>query len=109
MAVKKNPPAKNASAAPKTPGKPRNAKNVIPIGDKSISVYASPRVSKALDEVTEDMTLYHGVRFTQILEAVYKQGQKDGARSVFGELEKKIKETQKAIPHRNPGQPKKSK
>lgn len=55
------------------------------------------------------MTLYHGVRFAQILEAVYTQGQKDGARNVFGELDKKIKEAQKVIPHRNPGQPRKSK
>jgi len=51
-------------------------------------------VSKALDEVTEDMTLYHGVRLGQVIEAVYKQGQKDGAK--------------KAVPHRNPGQPKKN-
>jgi len=100
---------KNPPAAPKMPGKPRNKKNVIPVGDKSIDVYASPRISKALEEVTRDMTLYHGVRFAQILEAVYHQGQKDGARNAFGELDKKIKEAQKAIPHRNPGQPKKPK
>lgn len=108
MAVKKK-AVKKAPAAPKAPGKPRNKKNVIPVGDKNISVYASPRISKALDEVTEDMTLYRGVRLAQILEAVYNQGQKDGARNAFGELEKKMKEAQKAIPHRNPGQPKKSK
>lgn len=108
MATKKN-GGKNPPAAPKKPGAPRNIKNVIPVGDKNIDVYASPRISKALEEVTQDMTLYHGVRFAQILEAVYHQGQKDGARNVFGELDKKMKEAQKAIPHRNPGQPKKPK
>ncbi|WP_130617423.1 hypothetical protein [Dyella amyloliquefaciens] len=102
-------PAKKAADAHKEKGAPRNKKNLIPIGDKDIPVYATPRVSKALDELTEDMTLYHGVRFIQVIEAVYKQGQKDGARNAFGELEKKIKEAQKAIPHRNPGQPKKQK
>lgn len=112
--VKKKAPAKHAAgtgvpAVPKPKGKPRNAKNVIPVGDKNIAVYASPRVAKAMDEITEDMTLYHGVRFTQILEAVYNQGKKDGARNVFGEWEKQMKMLQKSIPHRNPGQPKKSK
>ncbi len=34
----------------KPKGKPRNVKNVIPIGDKEVSVYASPKVSKALEE-----------------------------------------------------------
>jgi len=100
---------KRAIGATKAPGKPRNKKNVIPVGDKHIDVYATPRISKALDEITEDMTLYHGVRFAQILEAVYHQGEKDGARRAFGELDRKMKEAQKAIPHRNPGQPKKTK
>lgn len=93
----------------KAPGKTRNVKNIIPAGDKSISVYASPRISKALHEVTEEMTLYNGVRFAQILEAVYAQGQKDGARNVFELLDKKVKEAQKTIPYRNPGQPRKPK
>ncbi len=107
MATKKK--AKKAPAIAKPPGKTRNVNNKIPVGDKNISVYASPRITKALEEVTADMNLYHGVRFAQILEAVYTQGQKDGARSAFEELDKKVKEAQKAIPHRNPGQPKKPK
>ncbi len=104
--------AAQAAAAPTTPavkGKARNKKNIIPIQNGAVAVYASPRISKALDEITEDMTLYHGVRFTQILEAVYTQGKKDGARSAFDELDKKIKEAQKAIPHKNPGKPRKAK
>ena len=108
-ATKKAAPAPAAPAAPAVKGKARNKKNLIPIQNGAVAVYASPRISKALDEVTEDMTLYHGVRFTQILEAVYTQGKKDGARSAFEELDKKVKEAQKAIPHKNPGKPKKAK
>lgn len=95
-----NPPSK-----PK--GKPRQVKNVIPLGTQEVAVYATPKVSKALDEVTEDMTLYHGVRLAQVLEAVYLQGQKDGARKAIGTLEDALAEAKTGIPHRNPGKPKK--
>ena len=67
----------------KPKGKPRNVKNVIPIGDKEVSVYASPKVSKALEEITNDMSLYHGVRLAQVMEALYEQGKKDGARNAI--------------------------
>jgi hypothetical protein len=98
-----------AKSKKKPAGAARNVKNMIPLGSKDIAVYASPRISKALDEVTNDMTLYHGVRLAQVLAAVYGQGQKDGARTAFSELDKKLKEAQRAIPHRNPGKPKKAK
>lgn len=103
--------AKAPAAAPakKAPGKPRNIRNVIPVATGNVAVYASPKISKALSEITEEMTLYHGVRLNQIFEAIYNQGKKDGARDVFTELDKKVKEAQKAIPHRNPGKPKKVK
>ena len=45
-----------------------------------IVVYAGKRVSDALKEVTEDLTLYKGARLLHVLEAVYTQGRKDGAR-----------------------------
>ena len=106
--AKKNSPT-SSTPAKKVPGKPRNIKNVIPVASGELSVYASPRISRALTEVTEDMTLYHGVRLTQIFESIYNQGKKDGARDAFSEIDKKVKEAEKAIPHRNPGQPKKSK
>jgi len=79
------------------------------VASGNVSIYASPKISKALSEITEEMDLYHGVRLNQIFEAVYTQGKKDGARDAFLELETKMKEAQKAIPHRNPGQPKKPK
>lgn len=108
MATKKT-TALPAMPTKKAPGKPRNIKNVIPLGSEDVAVYASPKVSRALEEITEDMTVYHGVRLTQVLEAVYNQGQKDGARGAFAELDKRVDEAKKIIPHRNPGQPKKSK
>lgn len=95
--------------APKAKGAPRNKKNMIPLQTGKVAVYASPRISRAMEEITEDMTLYHGVRLSQILEAVYAQGKKDGARAAFEELDKKFREAQRAIPHKNPGKPKKMK
>jgi hypothetical protein len=44
-----------------------------------VKVYAGVRIGRALDEVTEDMTVYQGVRLYEVLEAVYNQGVKDGA------------------------------
>lgn len=108
MATKKeNNAAPETEEQKKPKGQPRNVKNVIPLGAQEVAVYATPRVSKALEEITEDMTLYHGVRLAQVLEAMYEQGKKDGARDAFTELDDKLKEVKKAIPHRNPGKPKK--
>lgn len=70
-----------------------------------IRMYFSPRVASALQEVTEDMTLYMGVRLGTLLEAVYSQGLKDGARKAFAEVEKGFASAQKLIPHKNPGKP----
>jgi hypothetical protein len=72
-------------------------------GTKKIPVYAGKRVADALSEITAKMTLYHGVKLTQVLEAVYEQGKKDGARDVFDTVDG----LKKTISHRNPGQPKK--
>lgn len=93
----------------KKTGKPRIIKNVIPLASQDVAVYVSPKVSQALSEVTEDMTLYHGVRLSQLLEAVYIQGQKDGARNAIVNIQEKLSNTIDEIPHRNPGKPKKSK
>lgn len=107
MAKKKSPPQQaNATAGPK---KPRIKKNIIELGTKSVSVYATPRVSEALEHVLEDMTLFKGVKLAQVMEAVYDQGKKDGARTAFDAVANKVKEAQKAVPHRNPGKPKKAK
>jgi hypothetical protein len=83
-------------------------KNIIDLGgDKQVAVYATAGVSHALEVVTEDMTLYQGGKLLKVLEAMYEQGKKDGARAVFDQMHGKLKEAEKAIPHRNPGKPKK--
>lgn len=95
----------SSSTVPNVKGKPRNKKNLIKLQTSTVAVYASPRISRAMEEITDDMTLYHGVRLAQVLEAIYLQGKKDGARSVFDELER----VRRTIPHKNPGKPKKLK
>jgi hypothetical protein len=70
------------------------------------SVYTSARVADALQEVTADMTLYEGVRLLQIMEAVYLQGKKDGARDAFEQIDISLSAIKNALPHRRPGRPK---
>lgn len=85
----------------------RYKKNLIELSDKkTVAVYATRKISTALETVTEDLTLYQGVKLVQLLEAMYEQGKKDGAKTAFDALNEKIKEAEKAIPHRNPGKPK---
>ncbi len=71
-----------------------------------LKIYASSRVADALEEVTEDMSLYHGVRLSQVIGAAYKQGMKDGAANAFKELRKGMKEAERLVPHKRPGRPK---
>ena len=83
--------------------KPRYVRTAITLSSGVVPVYAGVRVAQALHEVTEKMDLYKGVRLAQLLEAVYRQGMKDGARTVRDSFEHMMKK----IPHQNPGQPKK--
>ena len=71
------------------------------------SVYTSPRVAKALEDILAQATLFEGVKIAQILEAVYKQGTKDGAAHVFEQVEGGLAQARKQIPHKKPGRPKK--
>jgi len=89
------------------PAKKTYIKNIIPGKNNEIVVYATPRLSAAIKEVTEDMTVFKGVKLYVILEYVYNQGKKDGAREAFEETEKGFREAQKNIPHKLPGRPKK--
>ncbi len=82
--------------------------NNIQLVAQTVTVYASPKVSHALDVVTKDMTLYEGVKLVQLLEAIYLQGKKDGARAAFETVNTKFLEAGKLVPHKNPGQPKKA-
>ncbi len=72
-----------------------------------VSVRASARVADALEEIVTKATLYEGVRLTQVLEAAYVQGTKDGAQTVFTQLDKSLDEVKSQIPHRAPGRPRK--
>jgi hypothetical protein len=84
------------------PKKPRYVLTVLPLaGNKKISVYAGRQIREALLEVSSRMTIYKGVRLSQLLEAFYIQGKKDGARSVFD----KVDGLKGQISHRNPGAP----
>jgi len=78
-------------------------------GKKVAKVYASPKVGDALREISKDMTLYEGVRLSEVLDAVYVQGKKDGARETFEGFDRSLADVKKAIPHRTPGRPKKKK
>lgn len=75
----------------------------------SINLYAGSRIAAATKELTKDMNLYEGVRFAQILEAVYKQGRKDGAAFAFTAMHKGMRTAELAVPHKNPGRPRKRK
>lgn len=86
--------------------KPRCVRTVVNLpGERKISVYAGRRVTSALTEISRDMSLYHGVRLAQVLEAVYEQGMKDGTRSLFD----KVDDLKRTVAYRNPGAPTKKK
>lgn len=83
--------------------------NRLTLSNKAVTIYASPKVGHALHEVTKNLNLYEGVQLIKVLEAVYAQGKKDGARTAFEALSEKVKEAEKLVPHKNPGKPKKAK
>ena len=72
-------------------------------------IRTSARTADALEEIVKEATLYDGVRLTQVMEAVYLQGCKDGAREVFERLDREVESVKKAIPHRSVGRPRKRK
>jgi hypothetical protein len=74
-----------------------------------LALHGSERLVHAVQTITADMNLYQGVKFAQILEAVYVQGRKDGARAAFDEVDNGVKTARKTIPHKNPGRPRKKK
>lgn len=86
-------------------GKARYKLNKIQAKSREISVYASPRIGRALEDILAKNDLFDGVRIIQVLEAVYAQGKKDGARETFDNLDKSLAASKKSILHRNPGRP----
>ena len=75
----------------------------VALATGSVTVYANARVATALRELTDDMTLYHGVRLAQVIEAAYDQGLRNGRREVFEEFDKLRQRPE--LRHRNPGRP----
>lgn len=63
-----------------------------------VAIYASQRVLNALTEIKKDMPLYKGVRLSQVLEAVYEQGVKQGRHDILDEVAKRDKELMKLRP-----------
>lgn len=76
----------------------------IQLAEGQLTLYASPSVLGALEEVTTDMTIYKGVRLAQVLKAAYEQGRKDGRREVIEQFDG-IKKNTNYLP---PGRPRKS-
>lgn len=73
----------------------------IPVKREQVAIYTSPRAADALAEIVAKASLYEGVRLTQVMEAVYLQGRKDGARSVFEQIDG----VKRVTPHQRPGRP----
>lgn len=70
-----------------------------------VAVRASARVADALQEISDDMDLYQGVKLLQVMEAVYAQGKKDGALETFNTIDAGVAAAKKEIVHRPPGRP----
>jgi hypothetical protein len=83
----------------------RTIKLDLPRTKETAAVYTSPRIADALDEITRDATLYEGVRLLQVMEAVYLQGRKDGARNAFERIDRSLAAVKTQVPHRPPGRP----
>src|SRR4051812_16057511 len=79
----------------------------LPKHDRPVAIYTSARVADALREISANSTLYEGVRLTQVMEAVYEQGRKDGARMAFEQMDRGVEEAKRQVPHRPPGRPRK--
>lgn len=77
----------------------------LPLKGSEVSVYTSARVADAMKEITAEATIYEGVRLTQVLEAMYNQGRKDGRREAFEQLEKGFADAKRQLPFRPPGRP----
>lgn len=71
-----------------------------------ITLRTSDTVKNAYDHLS-NLTLFDFSRVLTLVYAAYAQGQKDGARSVFENLDSAIDTAKKAIPHKLPGRPKK--
>lgn len=77
----------------------------VALSKGDITLYAGAKVQNALKEVTEDMAFYKGVRLSEVMQAVYDQGQKDGRKEIID----KIEAIKKGVNYLAPGRPRKIK
>ncbi len=83
----------------------RYQKTTVKLPSNDLTLYVGSKVRSALQEVTTDMDLYHGVRLGEVLEAVYEQGLKDGRREII----EKVEGIKSGVNYLPPGRPKKRK
>ena len=88
-----------------TRSKSRYQKIDIDLSSRGVTLYVGSKVRSALEELTTDVTLYHGVRLREVMEAMYEQGLKDGRKEIIEKLEG-IKTGVNYLP---PGRPRKRK
>jgi len=91
------------------PGKPRYQKIDVELPKGEIQIYAGVKVRSAFDELKKDMTLYHGVRLYQVMEAVYEQGQKSGRKEILDTFDRLADNIKSRVNYLDPGRPKKGK
>jgi len=87
----------------KRKSKPKYKRTDIELVTQTVPVYASPKVADALKEVSEDLTLYKGVRLAEVMEALFETGKKKGREEIFASIDG----VKKLLPYRSPGQPRK--
>jgi hypothetical protein len=75
----------------------------VELPESGATVYANAKVKRALEELSADMTMYHGVRFAEVAEAIYEQGRVDGRREVFEVVDEA--RARPELKSRNPGRP----
>ncbi len=85
--------------------KPRYQKIDIDLSTHGVTLYVGSKVRSALEELTQDMNLYHGVRLREVMEAVYEQGLKDGRREII----EKVEGIKIGVNYLPPGRPKRKK
>ncbi|MDP9025632.1 MAG: hypothetical protein M3N13_09700 [Candidatus Eremiobacteraeota bacterium] len=73
-------------------------------GKRTIKLYTSMRVIRALKRL-KDEKMYTRARV--VATAVYEQGLKDGAAAAFDSIERSVRASKKAVPHKSPGRPRK--
>jgi hypothetical protein len=74
---------------------------------KPVPVRMSPRRAETARKIIGEMSTFDGIKILDLMEAVYVQGLKDGARAAFDQVDRSVTQAKKAIPHRAPGRPRK--